>query len=112
VTYRGGSKPRAQLPGYRGIHNWIARNFAKTGRCEYCGSTDRRTEWASASHQRYTRNRADWFEFCRRCHDHYDGRTPPNTKGRTMTAEHKQKLSAALKGRNFPHLRQPRRRSA
>lgn len=29
---------------------------------------------ASARHDRYTENRADWFELCRRCHIWFDER--------------------------------------
>jgi hypothetical protein len=55
---------------YGAVHKFVRAHFARTGRCEYCGATDRPTEWANA---RLTRNRADWFEMCRRCHRNFDG---------------------------------------
>jgi hypothetical protein len=90
------------VPGYRAIHNWINRHYPRTGRCEYCGSRARRTSYATARKGIYTRNRADWFEFCQPCHRNYDGWRPPTaTKGVPMSAEQKAVRSAALKGRPF-----------
>jgi NUMOD3 motif len=75
---------------YKAIHIWMSKHYPKTGRCEYCGCTDRRTQYASASHDRYTRNRADWFEFCVPCHRVFDGVT-----GKPFSLEHLAALSAA-----------------
>lgn len=70
------------------IHVWINKHYPRTGRCEYCGRTDRPTEYASDGH-RYTRNRADWFEFCRACHKRFD----------TLSPESHARISAAAKAR-------------
>src|SRR5215831_14814471 len=86
----------------------MRRNYPKTGRCEYCGATDRPTEYASVGH-RYTRNRADWFEFCRRCHNAFDGPHSDETKakisaankGRVLSIETRRRMSAARKGVPF-----------
>lgn len=77
---------------YDAIHQWIARRYPLVGRCEWCGRTNRKTEYASAGH-RYTRNRADWFEFCQSCHRAFDGWRPP-----LHTAATRAKLSASLMG--------------
>ena len=73
---------------YAVVHQWIRRHFLRTGRCEYCGATDRRTEYAAVG-GRYTRNRADWFEVCKRCHMALDG---------PASAETRAKMSAVLRG--------------
>lgn len=77
---------------YDAIHQWMPRRYPLIGRCEWCGRTDRKTEYASAGH-RYTRNRADWFEFCRPCHRAFDGWRPS-----PFTPETRAKLSIALRG--------------
>ena len=81
---------------YLAIHKWIARNYPRTGRCEYCGCTDRRTQYASASHARYTRNRADWFEFCSPCHAMFDCKV-----GKTRPPELVAQIAASLTGRRL-----------
>jgi hypothetical protein len=67
-------------PRYQHVHKWIKRNFLRTGRCEWCGSTKRRTVYATARSDGYTYNRADWLELCDRCHVHFDGRTGSGEK--------------------------------
>ena len=94
---------------YHTLHQWMNKHYPRTGRCEYCGCTNRRTEYASASHDRYTRNRADWFEFCHPCHAAFDGsyvgsdahRQAVSTalKGRELSPAHREALSRALKGK-------------
>lgn len=94
---------------YQGIHRWMNRCYPKTGRCEYCGRTDRRTDYASAEHT-YTQNRAEWFELCRRCHVAFDckassaetkAKISAANKGRRLTPEQRARFSAARKG--VPH---------
>ena len=57
---------------YRKIHEWINVVFPRVGRCEFCGRTDRRTEYASISHT-YLQSRDGWFELCHPCHMAFDG---------------------------------------
>ncbi len=59
--------------GYHATHLWMNKHHPRTGTCEDCGSTDRRTEYASIGHT-YTRNRDDWRELCKRCHTVLDKR--------------------------------------
>lgn len=66
----GGAYPKSG--GYRFLHTWMNQTFPRMGRCEYCGSTRRRTQYASAGH-RYTKHFADWFELCKPCHLAFDG---------------------------------------
>lgn len=87
---RGTDHPlfKGEAASYTTVHKWMRRNFPKTGRCEYCGRTDRVTQYASASHSRYTLNRADWFELCVPCHRAVDGLTPAHCRrGHTYTPE-------------------------
>lgn len=58
--------------GYSPIHRWMHRHFPLGGRCEHCGCTDKRTEYASIGHA-YTRDRASWLELCKPCHIAFDG---------------------------------------
>ena len=90
--------------GYSAIHNWMRKYFPKSGRCEWCGGRSRRTEYASASHDRYTRNRADWFEFCAPCHRRFDG----VTGGTTHTPEARARMSEAKRG--FRHTAESKQR--
>ena len=72
--------------GYNAIHKWLRRNHPKAGRCEWCGATAGRTEYAFLPGGRdCTRNRADYAELCVSCHRQYDAR---DTDGRQMGVEH------------------------
>jgi hypothetical protein len=78
---------------YGAIHTWLNRQNPRTGRCEWCARTTRKTHYASASHARYTYNRADWLELCVPCHRAFDGWKPS-----PHTAQSRAKLSLALRG--------------
>lgn len=54
----------------KGIHCWIRDNFAKTGVCESCKEY-KRTDWSNKDHK-YKRERNEWQELCRSCHQKYD----------------------------------------
>lgn len=56
---------------YGGLHQWLRRNFPKTGACVDCGR-EGRTEWASLDGS-YRRVREAWVELCRSCHCKRDG---------------------------------------
>jgi hypothetical protein len=87
------------MAAYRGAHNWINRHFPRIGRCEYCGTTKRRTEYATARPGIHTRNRADWFEFCRPCHARFDGvpaRQSAWWAGKPLSVGHKVKIAAGV----------------
>jgi hypothetical protein len=58
--------------GYSGVHTWIKRNWERKGICELCGS-NRYVDWHNKD-KKYTRNRNDWEELCRKCHMKEDGR--------------------------------------
>jgi hypothetical protein len=86
---------------YAAIHYWINRNFPRVGRCEWCGRVDRKTEYASARHDVYTHNRADWFEFCRPCHRAFDGvpvAQAARMTGTTVSQATRAKIAATLAG--------------
>ena len=53
--------------GVAAVHHWVVRHFGRTGTCEDCGSSERKTEWSNVDHA-YRRVRADWIERCRSCH--------------------------------------------
>jgi len=58
--------------GYKGVHDWIGRNFGKPKFCEHCGTKNaKKFEWANIS-QKYKRDRVDWLRLCTSCHRNYD----------------------------------------
>jgi hypothetical protein len=64
---------------YFRIHQLMREIYPYSGRCEYCGRVDAKTEYACIGH-RYTLNFADWFELCDRCHAIFDGRSKLNVQ--------------------------------
>lgn len=62
---------RGDQVGYYALHDWVARHRDKTGKCEHCGTTEKRTEWSNVSFE-YRRDLNDWQELCHQCHFQYD----------------------------------------
>lgn len=58
-------------PNYATIHAWLRNNCDKTGTCDECGKSAR-TEFALIRGREYSRNRQDYRELCKRCHNAYD----------------------------------------
>jgi len=56
--------------GYSALHNWLHRNFQKTGACDLC-KRERQTEWSNLFGQ-YRHVREDFLEMCISCHRRYD----------------------------------------
>lgn len=56
---------------YIAIHKWVKRNLIKGPKCEHCGSTERKIQWANKSHE-YRKEETDWLQLCRPCHAEYD----------------------------------------
>lgn len=91
--------------GYKSIHTWINKHYPRIGRCEWCGCTDKRTSYATARRGWFTRNRADWIELCRSCHNYFDGITEEGRKrisethlGKPKSVEHREKIADAHRG--------------
>jgi len=57
--------------GIDALHSWVIRRLGRPPKCEHCGSTDKKTEWANKS-QQYKRDIEDWLRLCRSCHLNYD----------------------------------------
>lgn len=57
--------------GYSALHKWVYRELGKARKCEGCGLTEGRVEWANKSHN-YLRDRGDWLQLCCSCHQEYD----------------------------------------
>lgn len=54
------------------VHDWLRRNYPKSGVCEECGK-EGKTDYAFRHHpEKYTRNREDYRELCRPCHLAFD----------------------------------------
>ena len=55
------------------LHQRLVRDHPKSGVCEECGATGRRTEYAFKHHpEPHTDRRADYRELCRPCHLRFD----------------------------------------
>jgi hypothetical protein len=56
---------------YDDLHRYLARHFPKAGICEECGR-GASTDYALIHGRSYTRERCDYRELCRLCHNRYD----------------------------------------
>jgi hypothetical protein len=54
------------------LHAYVIRHFAKAGVCDQCGSATS-TDYALIKDRQYSRDRDDYQELCRTCHNRYDG---------------------------------------
>jgi hypothetical protein len=76
---------RGDAVSYAGMHMWITRLKGRPERCEFCGKTEGRLEWANVSHE-YRREADDWMGLCVPCHRHYDCYARPTcAKGHPWT---------------------------
>lgn len=57
--------------GYLALHRYLRQHFPKVGACEGCGEPGK-TEYALIRGRAYSRDRADYRELCKRCHNDYD----------------------------------------
>jgi hypothetical protein len=73
---------------YSTIHSWLIVNFKKD-KCESCGATDKKLDWALLKGRKYLRKIENFKPLCRSCHLKYDytkarrekvGRNNPRTK--------------------------------
>lgn len=62
---------KGDFVGYHGLHRWVRNTKGKLNKCEQCGRTDGKFQWANKSGQ-YKRDVNDWIRLCVRCHDIYD----------------------------------------
>jgi hypothetical protein len=60
--------------GYFGLHFWIKKVLGRPIKCEFCGISKGKIEWANRSHE-YKRVISDWVRLCTPCHKGYDGLT-------------------------------------
>ena len=63
---------KGESVSYGGLHKWLRENFPKLGRCNFCGSEDRRTEYALIKGFAHGRDRDRYQELCTSCHRTYD----------------------------------------
>ena len=57
---------------YSAIHKWLNVHYEKTGVCGHCNRNSR-TDYANVSGE-CRRDRCDYLELCRSCHELYDNR--------------------------------------
>lgn len=60
------------IPGYGALHTYLRKHYPKSGICDECGQPADRTEYALIKGRQYTRNREDYRELCKLCHNRYD----------------------------------------
>jgi len=72
--------------GYRAIHTYLSKHFPKMGACDECGESKLMTEYALIKGRTYSRDRADYRELCKRCHNEYDGIDAALQAGRRRAA--------------------------
>lgn len=70
---RGAGAPwwKGDQVNYRALHTYLNRWHPKRGACEACGKTGR-TEYALIHGHEHSRDRADYRELCKACHNAYD----------------------------------------
>lgn len=56
---------------YENIHQWLRRNFKKSGVCTKC-KLKKKTEWALKKGKKYARDIKLFSEMCLSCHRKYD----------------------------------------
>jgi hypothetical protein len=57
---------------YSVIHSWVRRTWGRAVQCDMCHrESGARFEWANISRE-YRRERSDWMQLCRSCHNKYD----------------------------------------
>jgi len=68
-------------PSYKAIHQQLARDHPKSGVCEDCGKVGP-TDYAFQHHPRpHTRERSDYRELCKSCHNRFDAAERRARKG-------------------------------
>ena len=63
-------KPSSEV-SYNALHTYLRKHFPKSGICDECGEA-KRTEYALIKGSEYSRNREDYRELCKLCHNRYD----------------------------------------
>lgn len=56
---------------YATVHQWVYRHKEDPKKCEHCGASDKKLQWANKSHE-YKRDLDDWLRLCISCHRKHD----------------------------------------
>lgn len=67
---------KGDAASYSAVHRWRSRNCLKSGVCDQCGVTGKRTDWANVSGEYRREDESDWLELCRSCHYRRDRANP------------------------------------
>ncbi len=62
---------KGEKAGYHAKHTWLTKTYGKPKKCDDCGVTKVRIEWANISHK-YQRKRSDYKRLCNKCHYKFD----------------------------------------
>ena len=63
---------KGDAAGVGALHTYVRKYFPKSGVCEECGKRTSRTEYALIKGRQYSRDRSDYRELCKLCHNRYD----------------------------------------
>lgn len=83
-------KPKST--NYHTIHSWLQTNFKKE-KCEDCGSTNKKFDWALKKGRKYLRKRENFKVLCRSCHLKYDCTKKRREMGKTLVQHRWKKLT-------------------
>lgn len=76
IKRRGINNPnwKQESTNYSTIHKWLVRSYGRAYRCEAlnCKSRSLRFDWALLRGKRYIREKANFIQLCRSCHNSYD----------------------------------------
>lgn len=94
--------------GYFAIHKWLKQHFGKADRCEgsACNGKSKNYYWAKIQDCTYEHKRENFIMLCASCHRLYDQKpewfekVAAKLRGKKHTLEHKEKIKAAMAGRN------------
>ena len=59
------------IKNYSSVHQWLARHFTKSGKCQLCKNINCRTEWANTTGI-YAKHIKHFIEICVPCHKRMD----------------------------------------
>lgn len=95
---------KGDFAGYAAMHKWVEKLKGKPNKCELCGKTGDRFQWANVDHQ-YKRKLEDYIRMCPKCHCKYDKennlRDGAYERNRVRSAVKSSLVNATIESRNL-----------
>lgn len=76
---------------YHSIHMWIFYRKGRPKKCEHCGATDKKLDWANINHS-VSRILSDYIGLCRKCHVNFDNKFRLKTNAQKLSISNQSKL--------------------